>query len=91
MSEPVRVVSCPDTEYRATQHEHLWLLVGGGDYFQGAQAFYLGQDRDIEGDDLASHQLGPAIEAAETEGLFVDRQDADEALADYRRSRSQRA
>ncbi len=88
MSESVRVVSCPDPDHRAARHEHLWLLVGGGDYSDGARAFYLGPDRDIEGDDLAGRQLDTAIKAAGSAGLSVDGREADEAVADYRRSRA---
>lgn len=51
--------------------------------------FYLGPDRDIEGDDLASQQIENVIGAAEADDLFVDRKDVEEALADYRRSRGQ--
>jgi hypothetical protein len=87
MGEPVRVVSCPDPDYPSGQHDHLWLLVGGEDYFHGSRAYYLGPDRDIEGDDIASRQIAEIIETAKSNGLSVERQDADEALANYRRSR----
>ena len=89
MGEPVRVVSCPDPDYSGPRHEHLWLLVGGGDCFNGARAFYLGPDCDIEGDDLAARQIGAAVQAAESQGLSVNSEDAREALDDYRRSRDQ--
>jgi hypothetical protein len=87
MSKPVLVVSCPNPEHRGVQYEHLWLLVGGGDYFDGARAFHVGPDRDIDGDDLVGRQLGAAIRSAEAEGLPVDSEEAQEALAEYRRSR----
>jgi hypothetical protein len=87
MGEPVRVVSCPNPEHQDTQYEHLWLLVGGGDLFDGARAVHLGPDSGNDGDDLAGRQLVKAIKSAESEGLSVDIEEAREALADYRRSR----
>jgi hypothetical protein len=39
MGLPVRVVNCPDPAGESAPH-YLWLLVGGGDYFQRATAFY---------------------------------------------------
>jgi hypothetical protein len=87
MGEPVRVVSSPDPDHPAAQHEHLWLLVGGDDFSDGARAFYLGPDRDIEGDDLARRQLSAAIQSAKSQGLMLDLDDVPEALANHRRSR----
>jgi hypothetical protein len=87
VGERVQVVSYPDPDYPQPQQEHLWLLVGGGDYSDGSQAFYLGPDRDIEGNDLAAGRLQQAIESARSAGLSVDPQEVDRALADYRRAR----
>jgi len=87
MGEPVLVVSCPHPVHRGVQHEHLWLLVGGGDYFDRSRAFHLGPDRDADGDDLAGRQLGAAISSAEAEEVAVDSEEAREALAAYRQSR----
>ncbi len=89
MGNRVQIVSYPDIENRSVQFEHLWLLVGGEDYFNGSRAFHLGPDRDIEGDDLAGRRLRIAIEAAEAEGMFVNSEEAFEALVNYRQARKQ--
>jgi hypothetical protein len=62
-------------------------LVGGADYSDGATAFYLGQDRDIEGDDLAGCNVPNVIKSAEDAGIELDAHDVKEAIADYRSKR----
>jgi hypothetical protein len=87
MGLPVRVVSHPNTDHSSWQHDHLWVLVGGEDYCNGATAFHMGADRDIEGDDLASRNIDNVIVRAKRIGLEVNQDDIREALSDYRRTR----
>ncbi len=84
MPNEIRMVSCPDLEYHGSENEHLWLLVGGEDHSDRAMAFYLGQDKDIDGDDLAEAKLTAVIKS---ENLDVEIDLACEAIADHRRSR----
>lgn len=87
MSEHVQIASYPDPDNPDKQHDHLWVLVGGGDNSDKSRAFYLGNDRDIEGDDIASPNIGRVIDHCEEEGLTVDRPTIEESLRDYRRAR----
>jgi hypothetical protein len=76
----MEVVSHPNPDHPARQHDHLWLLVGGGpDYSDGATAYYLGSDRDIDGVDLASERLIDVVHKHE-----LDREEAKRALTWYR-------
>jgi hypothetical protein len=84
---PVRIVGASDPDYSAPRHDHLWVLAGGGDYFDGATAAYLGADRDIEGDDLAGRHLTDAAESLRERGVDVEVEELREALADYRTAR----
>ena len=77
----MRVVSFPDPDYSDRKHDHLWLLVGGGDYFDKSKAYYIGPDRDLEGDDIAGRALDRVIAA---NGLNAKM--AHEALTHYRES-----
>jgi hypothetical protein len=87
MGLPVRVVSCSNVDNSSRLHDHLWVLVGGGEYFNRATAFYMGPDYDIEGDDLSSRNIDELIVQAKQVGLVVDRDDVETALSDYRRAR----
>jgi hypothetical protein len=84
---PVRIVSAPDPDYSDPWHEHLWVLAGGGDYFEGATAAYLGEDRDIEGDDLAGRHLPDTAESLREQGVDVELDELRLALSDYRAAR----
>ena len=75
----MRLVSASDPEYPEPKHNHLWLLVGGEDYYDGSTAYYLGFDRDIDGDDCASERI---YELALGHGF--DAEEAKRALAWYR-------
>jgi hypothetical protein len=86
LMEPVRIVRAPDPEYPSAKHDHLWVLVGGKDDFDGSRAFYLGPNRDIDGDDLASNNVLDVVSSAKKAGLNIDRTDVEQALDDYRRS-----
>jgi hypothetical protein len=87
MSEPVRVVSHPGPDDRSAPHEHLWALVGGGGHHEGATAFYMGPDRDIEAADLLSGPIAEVVSKAKKDGLAVEYEDVERALADYRQAR----
>jgi hypothetical protein len=84
---PIRIVSAPDPDYRDLWHDHLWVLAGGGDYFEGAIAAYLGEDRDIEGDDLAGRHLSDTAESLRERGVDVELDELRLALSDYRVAR----
>ncbi len=84
---PVRIVSAPDPEYSGPRHDHLWVLAGGGDLFDGATAAYLGADRDVEGDDLAGRHLADAAASLGERGVDVEVEELREALSDYRAAR----
>jgi hypothetical protein len=84
---PVRIVSASDPDYSGPRHDHLWVLAGGGDYFDGATAAYLGADRDIEGDDLAGRHLVDAAASLGDQGIDVEVEEIRQALADYRAAR----
>jgi hypothetical protein len=57
----MRVAGSPNPDHPSRRHDHLWLLVGGGDYADGAMAYYLGGDRDIEGNDFAGDNLARVV------------------------------
>ncbi len=85
---PVRIVSAPDPEYSGPRHDHLWVLAGGGDLFDGAAAAYLGADRDVEGDDLAGRHLADAAASLGERGVDVEAEELRGALAEYRAARA---
>jgi hypothetical protein len=85
---PVRIVSASDHEYSAPPHDHLWVLAGGGDFFDGATAAYLGADRDVEGDDLAGRNLDDAAASLGKRGVDVEVEQLRQALSDYRAARA---
>lgn len=87
MGLPVRVVSHPDPDYKSADNERLWVLVGGADHCDGATAFYIGPDRDQDGDDIAGGQLDDIRVRASKAGLEADLAELEEALRDYRRAR----
>lgn len=75
------IVSGIDPDYcNDRTQDHLWLLVGGDESCDAGTSYYLGHDRDIEGDDLASAEV---IRVSQQYGLDRDR--ALELLEDYRR------
>ena len=78
---PMQVVSAPDPDYRERQHDHLWILVGGGPDSDGATAHYIGADRDVDSHETARAKL---VEVARRHGLDLD--DALAALSSYRRA-----
>ena len=78
----MQIVSYPHAEYPGTKHEYLWLLVGGEDYSDGATAYHLSSDRDIDGDDCAGRNLDHVISE---HGLDAD--EARQALESYRQTR----
>ena len=84
----IRIVSCPNGEFHSPDHDHLWVLAGGGDFFDGGLAVHLGPDRDIEGDDLAGRRTADVVGRLRELGYRVDAADVREALADYRRARA---
>ena len=90
MSDRLNVISSPDIEDKRPRAEHLWVLVGGEDYSDGATAFYLGQDRDIEGDDLAGYNIPKMIQSAQGQGIDLDANEVKQALEDYRGKRGAR-
>jgi len=75
----MQVVSTPDPDYRERQHDHLWILVGGGPHSDGATAHYIGADRDMDGNDIARARM---VEVARRHGFDLD--DALTALGSYR-------
>jgi hypothetical protein len=87
MGLSVRIVSHPDPDYPKAMHDHLWVLVGGENYSDGATAYYLGPNRDIEGDDLAIHQIPEVLQRAQAAGFNIDGGALADALRSYRSAR----
>ncbi len=85
---PVRIVGASDPEYSAPTHDHLWVLAGGADYFDGATAAYPGADRDVEGDDLAGRNLADAAASLGERDVDVEVEQLRQALSDYRAARA---
>jgi hypothetical protein len=76
----MEITSRPDPEFTDRRNDVLWLLTDiRGDFGDQASAYFLGHDRDPEGDDLAGLRLR---EIAKEHGL--DLEEAEEALAEYR-------
>jgi hypothetical protein len=76
----MEIVSQPDPQFRDRRNDLLWLLTDiRGDFQDQATAYFLGHDRDTEGDDLAGQRLR---EIAKEHGL--DMEAAELALATYR-------
>ena len=87
MSFKLEIVSRPDIERTQAQYEHLWVLVGEEAHSDGATAFYLGQDRDIEGDALAENNIPNAVRSAKAKGIELVGHEVGQALNEYRQKR----
>ena len=78
------ITSRPDPDYPDPANRHLWLLVGDADYYDGAYAFYLGADRDIDGVPIAENKINSVIQSAKSKGITLDRSAIRKTLDDYR-------
>ncbi len=87
MSVAVRVVSCPDPFSYSLSQERLWALLGGTGKSDGAVAYFLGQDIDENGADLAGRKVEDVVCRATAAGLAVTKEAVASALANYRRAR----
>ncbi len=74
-----------DPDYPGRTNRHLWLLVGGGDCFDGADAFYLGPDSDIDGEPIAESNIDSVIQSAKSKGIALNVSSIRDTLDEYRR------
>jgi hypothetical protein len=79
-----QITNLPVSDYGAGQRDHLWVIVGAGNYFHGGAAVYFGPDGDIDADDLTSKPYRYVIGRLAKMGLRVRAEEIRKGLLQYR-------